>query len=245
MVFKEDKKNIYCKNLKEIYDNLKIYKNSGWGANSKIYIYNTKELLKVFNRPDSFLNLTTMEVLNTLNTKTIIKPNKFLIVNDKYVGFSMDIAKGEMLDQINENIIILDLLKSFVKIQEDLKILSERKLANNDINILNILYDEKTKSSKIIDCNSILFYKNTSPENLYIYSCMQLYSSLLDVLSNEMFFSKLNNNILNYMKSCISNIDSNSKVVEFFKYIIELLENSTNNEIHTIKDFRKALILSK
>lgn len=244
MEFLEGEEYIYCKDLKYIKDNLSLLKESRYGKNSDIYIYKLNQLLKVFKDVDTINNMNNLKRLKELSTQSIVVPNKFLILDDQYYGFSMDKINGNILYNVSKNMLLKDLLKYFSDVLYDMKLISMNSFVVDDFNSFNIILDNEKKKAKVIDCNSIIYLKEESCEKLFILNHIRLYILILLNISNMSFFE--NNNFYLYMRDYISNMtDFSISLEQLFSYFIEELENIVDKDIYTIKDFQKALVLSK
>lgn len=245
MTLIEDEKYIYAKTLEEIKNDLILLRESKFGANSNIYIYKITELLKVFNKREPIYNMCEMELLQNVSTTNIVKPHKFLFVGEDYFGFSMKRIKGSMFAYVHPNTLISDFLNSLVNIENDLKLLSKEGFCNNDLNILNLIYNKKEKESYIIDSNSFVTYKDVSKEKLLIANLVYLYSLALSVLAKVPNFQATDNYFFLDMRDKIYNkTDFSIPINQYFIYFKEYLEDYVDKNINTLADFRKALKLT-
>lgn len=244
--YKEDDKYIYCNDLKRLCSELELLKTSGYGCNSVIYNYKLKELLKVYKREMSLSKKLDLDSVKYLKTNSLIMPNKILLVKGAYYGHTMKKCDGKMIGFLNGKTNLDEFLKSFEPISEDIKLLSKYKFFHSDINVLNIIYDNKTKLSNVIDCDSIIRYPKNSQELITIGSFKDLNNTVLEAISKIPSYIETDNKSLECMKKIIDNkVYFDESFEEFFRSLIQILENEVDKEITTVNDFRKALTLSK
>ena len=129
----------------KIKNQFKVYKNDDYGANSTIYDYKNGELLKVFNNKGSINTLYTLKEIKNLPTKSIIKVNNFIKINNEFFGYTMNKVYGRMLINIRHNN-IRDLLNAFSYIEEDINILTENMINIDDLNPGNMIYNKRNNN---------------------------------------------------------------------------------------------------
>lgn len=239
-----DENFIYANSKEDIIKLLREYKRSKFGSNSKIYNYNG-ELLKVFNNVHLIDEMSDMERLRKLEPKTMTMPNKFLFINEQFYGYSMDKKPGIMFYLMNSNTLLHDFLKALELVENDIRMISKNGFFVSDLNVMNGLYDTKTKKISLVDCDSYGRDTAESIEILCLSNLYLLYSFVLSFISNIYYEADNLPGIYKYMKKLIvDKTDLDVSIYNFFNYLISILENEVDNEIHSIKDFRKALILT-
>lgn len=240
----EDDKYIYAKSRAEIINLLKLYKRSKFGSNSKIYKYNG-ELLKVFNLAQSISYMNNMERFRALNPKTMSTANKFLFINEQFYGYTMNKKPGIMFYLLNCNNLLSDFFKSLEPVKKDIELISKNNFFIRDLNVMNALYDEKNKKTNLVDCDSYEFEPNESIEMVNLTNNYVLYSFILSFLSNIYYMDDNTPGFYRYMKEMIIDKTYYDECIEtFFHYFVSILENEVDEKIKTIRDFRKALILT-
>lgn len=223
-------------------NNLQIFKNSQYGANSTIYNYKNNELLKVFNTHYRIVQLNILENLSSLSTKSLLKIYKFLFINEQFYGYSMPKIKGSMLAYLDNNINLKDFLKSLTPVQEDLILLGNNNLSADDLNALNIIYNREENKTTLIDLESYGLCTNETKEEIVQSNCISLYFLILRIISENYNVYASSNKIIKEMCNKIININEiyDTPYNFYIKYINDL-ENKYNNSIDTIKDLRKIL----
>lgn len=245
MAIYEDGYTIFATDLREFEWTFKTIENDYMGANSTIYHY--KDLaLKVYKDPKDVSFLKELEKLNRMDTKTINKFIKKLLVNGYFYGYSMPILDGKMLAYISEETILDALLESFRDVEDDMVLLGKNHFFANDLNVLGIIYNEETNKAGVIDLESYIFKKEESGERIISYNLITLYRVLFFVLSNIYGYP---NKPLEFYSEVLArimfSIKDHTNIKEFYKTIIENLENIVDREVNTLGDFRKSLRLSK
>lgn len=239
--FKSDEKNIYISN-KEILKKLNLFKKTRYGSNSSIYYYNN-ELFKVMLYGLSPDTVDLFEYIKSLKPTNIILPKKYLIINDKIEGYSMDRFDGNMIIYNNKNVLIKDFIKSISSLEGDIKLLSKNNILMQDINYFNILYNNISNISKIIDID--LYQKLDNRKNLINTNMTSFYITIL----NSLFFYKkhdisyiFNSKIYRYIINIIyEKFDFDISIIDNFNYILDLCMNYFNKEINTFNDLKKIL----
>lgn len=244
MLFFENEKAIICEDKSKIKEELRVLKNSKYGTNSKLYIYNANELLKVFKKPHSVNELLELEELKDLNIPTLVNPNKYLNINGQFFGYSMNHVKGRMLFYIND-LNIRKLLLALLKIEKDLILLANKGFVADDLNPGNILYSSKTQEIKLIDCESYKKNETNSIEININKNLYELYKLVLSIISDKTFYTESNNELYKFMKNKVLTLNnfSSSNIYKYFNCFVEILENHTDKPIETVIDFKKALKL--
>lgn len=236
---------IFADNKKDIETNYKKLEESKFGSNSNIYFYNETDVLKVLNESDSIQKINDLELLKSLKTTTITTFKKILFINELYYGYSMKYISGKPLYNLNEKTNLKTFLISLRKIEKDLKILAENKIVAFDLNVFNILYDDKINTANLIDCDSYFSDKDFSKDGVLFFNMKQFYSLILHTIANIFDINSCDSLLYKYMNRIIfEQIDYIYDIDVYFESIISLLENETDKDIKTIKDFRKCLALT-
>lgn len=245
MSLKEDNKYIYAQNKEQITENLKEIRESKYGSNSSIFLYNKTDFLKVFKKPNMIEHMNELELLRNLKTLTLATSKKFLFIDEMFYGYSMEQKYGTVFYKLSNNTNLSDLLTSLRKIEQDLKILAENHFVATDLNVFNIMFDSKRKRASLIDCDGYFYSKEDPIEFIYLHNMHSLYSLVLYTISNIFDPNSSECEIFKYMNNILSEkIDYSATIDYIFNYFIEILESEVNKDIKTIGEFRKSLILS-
>lgn len=225
---------------------LKEFKRNSYGRQSKLYyLKQGKELLKVYNKKvDTTADYVNFSKLKEIKTKTLVKIKKILLINNKYSGYSMDKITGPTYFNI-DNDDIRDILESLIEVENDIIKLSKHNIVADDLNIGNIIYNRKDQQSNLIDVNSYIYMPYTHTETIRLNNCFNLYATIITALSKIPFYKETNITFFNYIKQAIFENDYESNIYDFFDYFITDLEDYTEEEIITVKDFAKVLRKSK
>jgi len=234
----EDNYNIYIENKECLKDLIKL-KASRYGSNSDIYFYKDK-LLKVYNHLAYISEIKNLEIISKLNIDNVAIPRKFIYIDERFYGYSMDYKKGVILPKINDRINYNYLITNLDKVEETIRILSNYKMEMYDINCFNILYDISNSEFNLVDIDSYREKKYDSLEKLYKENLFSFDKSLLNCISFKYTINDnlIFNNLKNIITECI-NKDITTK--DTFINIKKFLEKYGNKEINTVKDFRKIL----
>lgn len=240
---KEENKYIFVSDKKEITDNFSIFSQSKYGSNSKIYCYHSNKLLKLFIDKATPTKMDFYDLIKNIKTKNIIKPDKFLIINGDFYGYSMNKANGKIIINVNPSIKYDDFIKSLLEIEQDIRNLSNKNISTNDINCLNILFDEHTKESVLVDIDNYSEEKTAPTELLTFNNLNWLYQTILYTIAiGQSINFNYDSKLFKYIMSLITNeflFDKN--IANNFTFIKNILEDIADKEIVSIKDFRKVL----
>lgn len=236
---------ILVDNKSEIETKYKKLKESKFGSNSNIYLYNETDVLKVLNESDSVQKINDLELLKSLKTTTVTTFKKILFINELYYGYSMKYIKSKPLYNLKESTNLKEFLISLKEIESDLKVLAENKIVAFDLNAFNVLYNDKTNKATLIDCDSYFSDKEYSKDGVLFFNMKHFYSLILRTIANTYNINSSKSLLLKYMNNIIfDKIDYIDDIDIYFKSLISLLENEVDKEIITVKDFRKCLTLT-
>lgn len=237
-MIKEDNKYIYIDKINDL-QKLNKLKNSRYGFNSDIYYYND-DLLKIFNNIGYILDMDKFEKIMSLNLNNISIPKKFVFLEYRFFGYSMDYKSGVVLSNINKTTKYNDLILSLDIIQKTIETLSYNKIEMRDINCFNMLYDNQNKEINIIDIDN--YVENIfDPTDATLYKNLTYFQKTLLYSLVNIPFKSQSNLYKEINKIIIKNTNNNINIKETFKEIKCYLENNSNKEIETIKDIRKVL----
>lgn len=241
----EQDKYILVSNKSEIETKYKKLEESKFGSNSNIYFYNETDVLKVLNESDSVQKINDLELLKSLKTTTVTTFKKILFINELYYGYSMKYIKSKPLYNLDENTNLKTFLISLKEIESDLKVLAENKIVAFDLNVFNVLYNDKTNKTNLIDCDSYFSDKDYNKDGVLFFNMKQFYSLILHTIANIFDINSCKYSLLKYMNKIIfEQMEYTDGIDVYFKYLISLLENEVDKEIITVKDFRKCLTLT-
>lgn len=233
---------IKFKNEKDL-ESLKEFKRNNFGCQSKLYyLKKGKEILKVYNnKVNKTEDLINFLKLKEIDTETLVKFKKILLIDNKYSGYSMDKIIGTTYYNIsNDN--IRDILTTLKKVEKDIIKLSENKIIATDLNLGNIIYNRKKQESKLIDVNSYIYEPDIDTEYARQRNCYNLYNTTITALS-KVYTNQTNIHYLNCILEAIykNEFEKKDNIYDFFNHFITDLENYCNEEIVTIGEFSKIL----
>ena len=210
------------KNIKSLEKKYFIFNNEGRA--SIIYSDYDQLLLKIFYYCNDVFFEKKLEKLSKLNTSYFAIPIENIYLKNKLIGYTMYKKDGVTFEKINSNILIKDLLNGFLKLEDDLKILSINNIRILDLHYGNILFDDIKKEINIIDTDEYgtLYTHN----DLYIVNIKCIAMLLLNYLNLE-------KNNFNY-----NNINSIKTLITYIKQLISVLEEINQKEINRIGDIR-------
>jgi len=234
----EDNNNIYIEEKKDLKKLIKI-KSSRYGSNSDIYYY--KELLlKIYNHLAFISERKNIEHISKLNINNIAIPQKFIFIEERFVGYSMDYKKGIVLPKVKETTNYSQFISNLNEIGETIKELSIHNIEMRDVNCFNILYDKKNNLFNIVDVDNYKENRFKKLEELYKDNIFTFATTLLNCISynNIIYDSVIFIELQNILSKGINN---KLDMTTIFNNIKIFLENYSNKEINTIKEFRKVL----
>lgn len=210
------------KNIKELDKKYKIFNDEG--GTSTIYSDNNQLLYKIFcNYRDVFFE-KRLEKMSKLNTSFFAVPIENIYLKNKLIGYIMYRKDGVTFEKLNSNTLIEDLLNSFFKLEDDLKILSLNNIRILDLHDGNILFNSIKKEINIIDTDE--------------YGTLYTYGDLYNVNIRSIAILLLD--YLNLKKYNIdsNNIDSIKTLITNIKELIYILEEINKKEINRVGDIK-------
>ncbi len=210
------------KNIKELDKKYKIFNDEG--GTSTIYSDNNQLLYKIFcNYRDVFFE-KRLEKMSKLNTSFFAVPIENIYLKNKLIGYIMYRKDGVTFEKLNSNTLIEDLLNSFFKLEDDLKILSLNNIRILDLHDGNILFNSIKKEINIIDTDE--------------YGTLYTYGDLYNVNIRSIAILLLD--YLNLKKYNIdsNNIDSIKTLITNIKQLIYILEEINKKEINRVGDIK-------
>lgn len=149
------------------------------GFESKIYRYDNDKLIKKYY-DNSEINIEKIKEVNKLKSNRLILPEDLVEVEDKTIGFSMDLKRGFYpISVLKKDMSDEDKYEVITKIKEELINLKNQNCIYGDLNIKNII----TNGNEVYLCDSI----NVKIDNYNfdeISSTMNEYRKNTDTLDN-------------------------------------------------------------
>ncbi len=210
------------KSKKYLNKNYKIFNDEG--GTSTIYSDNNKLLLKIFCNPKDVFFEEKLEKMAKLNTSYFVTPIENIYLKNRLIGYTMYKKDGIVFQKLNSNTLIEDLLNSFLKLEDDLKILSLNNIRILDLHDGNILFDNSKKEINIIDTDE--YGTLYTYDDLYNINVESLTMLLLTYLNLKKYNINFNN--INSIKMLITNI----------KQLIYILEEINKKEINRVGDIK-------
>ena len=230
---------IYFDNEKEIIDNYEVF-NDSWlyGSNSRIYRYNNNSLLKVFLNKEKEDKISLFEYYKSLNLSSTCLPNKYLFIREYFSGYLMSLINGKKLSNLGPNIKLDHLLASIRKIENDINLLSDNNIVVSDLNYQNIIYNEKTNESTLIDLDQ--YFINDRLENLKLNNIIYLYDVVFASLS-LIECKALETSLYKEIRDKINNLKEVSNIEAIFNELFNYMTFKSKEKIETVGDIRKVL----
>lgn len=151
---------------------------------SIIYIYNDKELLKVFKNIDSENMINKSFILSRLfylkdqvETKNLVLPNSLVRLSNNPIGYTMDhitdnINLGLILNDntksIDEVLFLLKQVANILKMTEISTVFANIGFHLGDIHEGNFIYDKKDRCVKAVDLDSAYIPSMQAPNSKYL-----------------------------------------------------------------------------
>ena len=247
MKFNEDTKYIYANDKSDVEYNYNLFKNGEYGSSSDIFYYKNK-LLKVFYESLTIKDIDTYELLNELKLKCVITPKKYLIINDKFYGYTMSRFNGNMIIDNNPDTYLYSFLESLDLIKSDIKKISSVNIRMNDINYCNILYNNI--KTKIVDVDCYQIDTTSNSKEIYESNMIDFYLTILIALiynNNDKYDGSLSkSHFYKYIRYIINErLNFNKSISNNFKYLTSIVEESAKCKIKTINDFSNVFYLNR
>ena len=163
----------------------KRVKTIGQGYTGNVYQYGDNAL-KIFDTEESIIDEETARYLTNIRTSRILLPKKLVYYKDKFKGYTMKLVstkpKSKNLISISKN----DLLDNIEMLEEDVSLLSNKRVLLNGMSPDNTIYNGNlyiTDPSKYSILDS-MDYDNI--QNLDILNKFQLYLLLNNLIIREL-----------------------------------------------------------
>lgn len=235
------KNDICFSSIDHIYDNYEILQDDFYGNTSTIFKYKPGKLLKIFENPISEFTYSTLNFINKLKTKASAKIHRYVKVDRERIGYIVEERPGRNLLEIPTNTNVRKFLESFKDVEDDIRLLSDNYIYADDLKPANLMYDNHTNISSIIDEDCYVRLKNEPKNLITINNLNTLYLSILESIViptkgaiDEEFYEEL-------LSIIVSKYDYTVSIDEFYDYILEEIECYYSRKIETIGDIRKSL----
>lgn len=209
----------YLKLTEKDLNNLNPYKLhcSIDNTESKLYLYQMSELLKIFKSNDEHFKSNKLYVINKLfyikehlNLNELVLPNKLVSISSISFGYTMDFIKQNTnlgLILKNDNISIEDKIFFIKKIGDILKKIENNQVLKNinfhlgDIHEGNFIYDNKNNMIKVVDLDSAYVDTVDAPNSKFLTFNDKLwdYPNKYPLDENDRHISNNNTTILSYV----------------------------------------------
>lgn len=240
-MIKEDKKHIFLDSLDDL-STLKWMIFSNNGSNSNIYKYNKNILLKIFKEHLPFSEIKYFEDIKKLNINNVSLPQKFIIIDDKFYGYSMKFMPGKTLINLDDKVHYQDIVATLPNIQNTIERFSKNKYQMCDLNIYNVLYDEIKNTFNIVDIDLYLKENNMLYSEAYDFNALSFQSLLLTALTREFNYKRQEYKLYKKLKDILLfGTLNNNDYARNFTEIKNELEDNYSEEIKTLKDLRKVI----
>lgn len=202
------------------------FKMSG-GMVFKLFKYNDIDI------SDDFY--TKINRISSISNDTYIAPQKLLIINDKIRGYFYPYVNAHTLRGISSNTKISELFKSYEKLVEDTKEVSNKNFRLYDLHSGNILFDG---NYYIIDLDRCCFSDKIATECIFELNISKIFKIIIkqiyktEIWELPIFEDKDIEHYLNHIK--VENIDD---IYE----LIRIIANYCNVIDPTIKEVRSKI----
>lgn len=139
----------------EEYVNYQFIKPYNYGDNGKLFQYNKKYLLKLWNEELPFKTLYDFKeniknlIDSNLSYKSINLPQRIVVVNKRIIGYLIKYFNGNDLEKLDKNILYNYFLKSLFYLEIELKDFSRHGFLLEDMHCRNLMYKESFKGLMI------------------------------------------------------------------------------------------------
>ena len=210
-----------CKNF-DLHD--KRVKTIGQGYTGNVYQYGDNAL-KIFDTEESIIDEETARYLTNIRTSRILLPKKLVYYKDKFKGYTMKLVstkhKSKNLISISKN----DLLDNIEMLEEDVSLLSNKRVLLNGMSPDNTIYNGNlyiTDPSKYSILDS-MDYDNI--QNLDILNKFQLYLLLNNLIIRELNKIQIQYPGVNHLKKIL---DERDKDIDYSSYLDEVIGDNTS-----------------
>lgn len=205
------------------------------GKNSKCYLLQTGEVFKQFKPAISPKDVEKFKYFLNYKNESFFFPFEFLCDGKKFYGYISKRALGKTLSESFSSVNLERLSTHSMKVEANIRRISEGKILIDDIHGRNVLYDGETiqiidtDDYKIIDEN----IEKIKSENLYAYKtmiCNLFVSNLVLNKHTKNIIDKIN--LYRYMR-----ITASETIIK----IKNEMEKYAKEQIETVDDFNRII----
>lgn len=214
-------------------------------SESKLYLYKTKEMLKIFKSNEKNYYLNKLFILNRLfyiknyiDLEELVMPNKLIKIGKNKCGYTMDFIENNTNISLvlNSNKVSIEDKLYFIKkigkaIEKTINndILKENNFYLGDIHEGNFIYDNKNNKMKIVDLDSSYIPGMTAPNSKFL-----TYNDKLWTFNEKYPIDKNNNHIPNM----------NTVILSYIYILLNFLTEEYSPDINKTNFVKNINILS-
>lgn len=211
-------------------------KKVGIGSTAKCYLLKNNKVFKEFHHPYDLGVMKIYKELSKFKSDSILFPEELVYDDLNFYGYVTGYAKGKMIGTGFSNIDLDLLSKQSIKLESDIKDISQEKLIMDDLYEGNIMYDGE--NIKVIDTDYYDIFDNLSKEEAYFKNLSYYKRTIYHLLSDNLEMCLTNNFILEKVDKYRTLKLTGS---ELLNNILLELQKEYGNDVKSIADANKKI----
>ena len=228
----------------------------GQGACAKVYKLDSITAIKVLNEKGiEITNYDSLTKLLGMENDTCIFPQAFLKENGQIVGYAMQLVKGKKFSDVRRDVNIVDLINAIKVAEENIRKISEEGILFNDFNHGGLMWDEDSKTIKIIDTDFFEKIEDFQAGTCFKSNIKDFYRELemelgmlpgtdscrMNIFINEN--EEYKDIYFRYFKSSLGITDEEDEVTftNLIEKIVEIFENQFGIKVQTFGEIEQIL----
>lgn len=229
-------------NIKEIEN----FKKIGEGKCANIYTNEGKvyKILKQDSDSRKFYNKQKLEQLTGIKNDLCVFPNEILEdKNGELLGYSIDLVEGRPISEMIKSLSFEELQAAIEKAKNDIGEISDQKILFEDMHYDNVMWDEETKSIRIIDTD--FFVKVDDNVDVVHSNNIKFDSSIISIIGPVISKYGITQN--EQLKPFYDSLDltyKDGKRLSISEYILNLksvMENDFNKQFNNLGEIEESL----
>lgn len=223
----------FIKMKKSDLKSLSLVKNGDMGTTSRVYRLNDSECLKFFNYPMDEYDMHRLNKFTNLKLEGANLPNKLVIVNNKFRGYTTDFINGESLETF-DGLDYSEFIKCASTFLDNIYNISMQGIRILDSHEGNIMYNYDKEMLEITDPVEWCFDSINSKEVI----CIKNFRLVNATIRKYLFYTDDIYNPSLYIPN-LSELTLNDDFISYYEKIKDEMEKVKGVKIKTIFDARR------
>lgn len=212
----------------------------GKGACAKCYVLEDGNVFKNFNYPLNISDIDRFKCFLQYKNESFLFPFEFIYDTKKFYGYITKKAQGIVLKKSFSSSNLENLSKNSIRLEKDIRYISEGKIVIHDLNSENVIYNEK--KFVVIDPDEYGIRYSASKDDVEKINLDKYRKRITNLFLMNLPLNKDTKYIIDIIAK---HKYSNAKVSDIILDIKNNMENYYKEKIETIDDVREIIKKSK